>query len=257
MPRRSHFIALFKSLSLHLAGDILKRSLPIIPPCKSSCIRFVQTQLQLIVKTLFSATLSDELETVNAITKKEAEKLFTFFRNNNIFRWDDANNDCEDRANAICILLDEWKIPNGKGWVFSGYVFKKIGYLKNLWKYHVAPLIPVREGEKTVCYIIDPATSVQLVTIEEWAANITDNPHSYYLIKRGDNYIFNSGKIEKDNWHKRNRRNYNWTMQGLSGINGVSSTGKAQLAFNKKKVPETKRLFAELKNNKPALQGNT
>jgi hypothetical protein len=207
----------------------------------------------LIIKTLYSTALSDEIETDKAITKEQAEKLFALFKDNTIFRWQDANNDCEDRANAICILLDEWKIQNGKGWIFSGYVFKKTGYLKNLWKYHVAALLPVREDEKISYYIIDPATSGALVTIEDWAANITDNPHTYYLIKKGDYYIFHSRKIEKDNWYKRNKRNYNWTMQGLSGINGVSSKGKAQLAFNKKKILKTASLFKELKHYKPAL----
>ena len=42
-------------------------------------------------------------------------------------------------------------------------------------------------------------------------------------------------------------------MQGLSGINGVSSKGKAQLSFNKKKVLKTERLFKELKKLKPAF----
>ena len=185
------------------------------------------------------------------MSKQQAEKLFTYFKDNPLFRWQDANNDCEDRANAICILLDEWKIQNGKGWVFSGYVFKKIGYLKNLWKYHVAALLPVKEGEEINYYIIDPATSGKLVTVEEWAANVTDNPHSYYLIKNGDYYIFNPRKIEKNNWYKRNKGNYNWTIQGLSGINGVSSKGKAQLAFNKKNLLKTKKLFKELLNSLP------
>jgi hypothetical protein len=203
------------------------------------------------IKTLYDQALSDEIETDKVITKEQAEKLFTFFKDCPTFRWPDANNNCEDRANAICILLDEWKIQNGKGWVFSGYVFKKTGYLKNLWKYHVAALLPVQEGVAINYYIIDPATSGKLVLIEDWAANITDNPHSYYLIKDGNYYIFSPGKIEKDNWYKRNKRNYNWTMQGLSGINGVSSKGKAQLSFNKKKVLKTERLFKELKKLKP------
>jgi Glutaminase len=207
----------------------------------------------LIIKTLYARALSDEIEADKLITKEQAEKLFTFFKNSPAFRWSDANNNCEGRANAICILLDEWKIQNGKGWVFSGYIFKKIGYLKNLWKYHVAALLPVQEEAGINYYIIDPATSDGLVLIADWAANITDNPHSYYLIKKGDYYIFNAGKIEKANWYKRNKRNYNWTMQGLSGINGVSSKGKAQLAFNKKKVLKTEKLFKELKKLKPAV----
>lgn len=203
----------------------------------------------MIKKTLYDYALSDELKTDKAISKQQAEKLFTYFKSNPLFRWQDANNDCEDRANAICILLDEWKIQYGKGWVFSGYVFKKIGYLKNLWKYHVAALLPVKEGEEINYYIIDPATSGKLITIEEWAANVTDNPHSYHLIKNGNYYIFHPRKIEKNNWYKRNKGNYNWTMQGLSGINGVSSKGKAQLAFNKKRLLKTEKLFKELMNS--------
>ncbi|MEP6950943.1 MAG: protein-glutamine glutaminase family protein [Ginsengibacter sp.] len=207
----------------------------------------------MIIKTLYHQVLSDEIETDKVITKEQAEKLFAYFKNCTTFRWLDANNNCEDRANAICILLDEWNIQNGKGWVFSGYVFKKTGYLKNLWKYHVAALVPVKEGAVIKYYIIDPATSDKLILIEDWAANITDNPHSYYLIKKGDYYIFNAGKIEKGNWFERNKRNYNWTIQGLSGINGVSSKGKAQLVFNKKKVLKTEASFKELKKLKPAL----
>ena len=207
----------------------------------------------MILKSLYDESLSDEIEPGTAITKEKGEKLFTFFKNCPAFRWQDANNNCEDRANAICILLDEWKIPNGKGWVFSGYIFKKIGYLKNLWKYHVAALLPVQEPTAINYYIIDPATENALVSIEEWASNITDNPHGYYLIKKGSYYIFNPSKIEKDNWYKRNRRNYNWTMQGLSGINGVSGIGKAQLAFNKKKILKTVKQFKELKKMAPPI----
>ncbi len=207
----------------------------------------------MILKTLYDHSLSDIAETDKAITKQEAEKFFIFFKNCKPFRWTDANNNCEDRANAVCILLDKWNIQNGKGWAFSGYVFKKIGYLKNLWKYHVAALLPVKEEGKINYYIIDPATSDKLVTIADWAANITDNPHSYYLIKNGNYYIFNAKKIEKNNWYKRNKRNYNWTMQGLSGINGVSGKGKAQLAFNKNRVVKTKKIFEELKNLQPVF----
>ena len=89
-----------------------------------------------------------------------------------------------------------------------------------------------------------------MITAADWAANITNNPQSYYLIKNGDDYIFDGNKIKKDNWHKRDERNFNWTMQGLSGINSVSSKGKAQLAFKKNKVSKIKKLFKELKNEK-------
>ncbi len=207
----------------------------------------------MILKTLFDQALSDEIETDKRITKTVAETLFTFFKECKTFRWQDANNDCEDRANAICLLLDEWKVPNAKAWVFSGYVFNKIGFLKNLWKYHVAAAIPIEKDGQINYYIIDPATNDDLTDIKDWAANVTDNPHSYHLVKKGHYYIFNEKKIKKDNWYKRNKGNYNWTMQGLSGINGISSKGKAQLAFLKNKVRKTKKDFKELKYQNPLL----
>lgn len=205
----------------------------------------------MILKTLFDQALSDEPGIRNSINKTQAEKLFSFFKECKTFRWQDANNDCEDRANAICLLLDEWKIPNGKRWVFSGYVFNKIGYLKNLWRYHVAATVPVTEDGQIVYYIIDPSTNENLTTVVDWAANVKDNPHSYHLIKKGEYYIFNEKKIKKHNWYKRNKGNFNWTMQGLAGINGVSSKGKAQLAFAKNRVRKAKKEFNELKYKSP------
>ena len=203
----------------------------------------------MILKTLFAHSLSDEIKTDGALSKEQAEELFTFFKNCKLFRWADANNDCEDRANAICILLDEWKISNCKGWAFSGYVFKKIGYLKNLWKYHVAAAIPVAHDNEVKFYIIDPATTESLLEVEDWAANVTDNPHSYYCLKKGTTYIF-PRKISTEKWYERNKRNYNWTMQGLAGINGMSTIGKAELRFNKRRVVKTKQLFEELRKAK-------
>lgn len=202
-------------------------------------------------KTIFASALSDKIETDNPLTKEQAEQIFSYFKQNLLFRWTDANNDCEDRANALCILLDSWKISNCKGWVFSGYVFRKNGFLKNLWKYHVAAALPVIESGNIMLYIIDPSTSSSLIPVEEWASNVTDNPHSYYLIKRGDYYIFDARKITKEKWYKRNNRNYNWTMQGLAGINGISSKGKAQLCFAKGRLQKTARLFRKLKTEKP------
>ncbi len=205
------------------------------------------------LKTLFVQALADEIETDKAIEKSGAHTLFTFFKECKTFRWQDANNDCEDRANAICLLLDEWKVPNAKAWVFSGYMFNKIGYLKNLWKYHVAAAIPLKEDGQISYYIIDPATNNCLTLLADWAANVTDNPHSYHLVKKGQYYIFNEKNIKKNNWYKRNKGNCNWTMQGLSGINGLSSKGKAQLAFLKNKVRKTKKEFNELRYKNPLL----
>ena len=202
--------------------------------------------------SLFHACLADEHRGETSLTMPAAQKIFNYFKNSPLFRWSDANNDCEDRANAICILLEEWGIPNYKAWVFSSYfIGKGFGSLTNRWNYHVAAALPVEQENKIAYYVIDPATSTELIEIETWALRVTESGNSFHFIKQGDYYIFPSRKIEKDNWHKRNKRNYNWTMQGLGGINGKSSKGKAQLAFHKKMVRRTEEKFKQLKNQKP------
>src|SRR5438874_12862021 len=119
------------------------------------------------MKTVYETYLSDVAIDTRTIGREEAEKLYNYFKNNPLFRWSDANNDCEDRANAICILLEEWQIPNFKALVFAGsYLKNEKGTLINLWNYHVAALLPVSENGNTVFYVIDPATSRILETID-------------------------------------------------------------------------------------------
>jgi hypothetical protein len=208
--------------------------------------------MRFLPNTIYNIVLSEVVPTDVFITKEIAEKLFSFFKESKLFRWQDANNDCEDRANAICILLDEWKIPNYKGWVFSGsFLTKEGGSLINNWKYHVASIVPVQDGQVLNFYVIDAAILEQPDTILNWATAITDVPFCHYLIKWNQYYIFSHEKIQRDNWHKRNRQNYKWTIQGLSGINGVSKVGKAQICFNKRRIKKTEQSFNHLRKNKP------
>lgn len=207
-----------------------------------------------ITKTIYENNLSDVVINLPTITRQQAENIFTFFKNHPLFRWGDANNDCEDRANAICMLLDAWHIPNFKSWVFAGtFLRRPQGSLVNYWNYHVAAAVPVTENGQTYFYAIDPATTEVPEHVMEWADNVTQFAWSYYVIKSGNVYIFDNGIIYKDNWHKRDRRNYNWTMQGLAGINGVAKTGQAALAFQKKRVMHAAKSFTKLLNQKPVF----
>jgi hypothetical protein len=210
--------------------------------------------MKILPNTIYNILLSDGVPQDVFITKENAESLFTFFKNSPLFRWEDANNDCEDRANAICILLDKWQLPNYKGWVFgSNFLTKEDGSLINNWKYHVAAIVPVKDADGLNFYVIDPAMLQKTDTILNWDSNITGFPFSHYLIKWGYYYIFSHKKIERDNWHKRNSQNYKWTIQGLSGINGVTKTGKAQLCFNKLRIKKRELGFRHLLKNKPSF----
>ena len=202
--------------------------------------------------TRFDATLSDPVSEKTAVPGETVARLFRYFSDCRLFRWQDANNDCEDRANAVCLLLDKWNIPNYKAWVFGGqYLKRDTGALSHNWKYHVAAALPVSIEKGIQLLVIDPATLSVAETIETWASGITDAAYSYHFAKVGAIYIFHPHTVRSDNWYSRNRQNYKWTIQGLAGINGVSKTGKAQLIFNKTKIKKTQKAFQQLLLEKP------
>jgi len=208
--------------------------------------------MNMIVPTLFDVLLSDVGPPGSTISQIQAEKLFLFFKEHPLFNWKNANNGCEGRADAICVLLDAWNIPNYKGWVFGGaYLKKHMGALKQNWKYHVAPVLPVMQDGQILLYILDPATAGSLQLIDEWAAAITQVPHSYYFTRQSHWYIFPGKDIGTSKWNTRNRQNRKWMIQCLAGINGLSGTGKARLCFNKAQLKNITAAFEKAKRYNP------
>ena len=218
-------------------------------------LSFAMTDIE-ITPSLFDYLLTDDIDDTKTIPKKQAENIMQFFKTHNLFNWNDSHNGCEARAEAICALLQAWNIPCYKAWVFSGYFLKRhIGGLKKNWNYHVATVLLAKEDDKIAHYIIDPATSPELQTLYDWAAGVTDYPHSYHFVKEAHWYIFSERKITKTNWNRRNRQNQKWMIQGLAGINGLSSKGKAALVFNKRSIKNTIASFEKLKKNMPSELG--
>ena len=206
-----------------------------------------------IIPTLYDIPLSDKEMNHQTTSLDVAKEIFTYFKNNRLFDWNDSHNGCEGRADAVCVLLEEWGIPNFKGWVFGGTYLKKghIGELTNNWKYHVAAVLPVLKDGKNYYYVIDPATSKELPLIEDWSAAITAVPHSYYCIRKSCWYIFPETKISIETWHPRNHQNRKWMIQCLLGINSMTKKGKAQLVFKKQKIANMQKAFNALKLQKP------
>jgi hypothetical protein len=209
----------------------------------------------LIVPTLFDFGLTDIGIPANTISLSQAEELFAFFKNHPLFNWSRLNNGCEGRADAVCILLDEWNIPNYKGWVFSGaYLKKHVGGLKNNWNYHVAPVLPVETDGRVVYYVLDPGTGNSLQPIEEWAAAVTEFPHSYHFVRQSHWYIFPANNISTADWNTRNRQNRKWMIQCLAGINSLTGAGKARLCFRKTHIKKYAAALEAAKKQTPRVK---
>ena len=208
--------------------------------------------MTIIVPTLFDTVLSDIGFAQHTIAKTHAEQLFIYFKEHPLFNWQNAHNGCEGKADAICVLLKEWNIPNYKAWAFGGaYLKGHVGGLKQNWNYHVAALLPVKENGQAIYYVLDPSTSNSLLPIEDWAAAITQLPHSYYCIRQSHWYVFPEKKISTSKWNTRNKQNRKWMIQCLMSINSLTASGKAKLSFNKTGIKKTLWAFEQAKKKNP------
>lgn len=208
--------------------------------------------MMVLVPTLHDFLLSDADVPVNALSKGQAEQLFRFFEQHPLFGWHNSHNGCEGRADAVCVLLDHWGIPNHKAWVFGGaFLRNHIGGLKQNWNYHVAAVLPVEENGRRNYYVLDPSATTSLTPVEEWAGAITLFPHSYYCIRQAHWYVFPATKIRSLPWHTRNRQNRKWMIQCLANVNSITATGRAALCFNKVRLKNKALAFEQLKRMKP------
>jgi hypothetical protein len=210
-------------------------------------------------KTNFYINESMKIDSTKYIDSAEASKFYTYLIHSPLFWWADLNN-CEDRANAASLLLDSWKIPNYKVWIFSGnFLNKDNGSLIEVngtrWKYHVAAVIPVKNRNHFGLMTIDSATTTNGNTVEAWANAVTDKPSGYYLFTSNTKYLwFGKGKnIGANTFTDQTDKTYQWTIEGLSGFNGASLKGKFQLlkASSKEKITRVKKDFENLKLHPP------
>lgn len=207
----------------------------------------------------FYGGISLQIDESKFVDYATAEKIYTFFKTSELFKWNDYNN-CEDRANAISILLDAWQIPNYKVWVFSGqFLIKDNGLLTDRygvrWKYHVAACLPVKVDNQLKFIALDPSTTQELKDISFWANNVTEKQYSYYFLTSSNKYIWGGkGKnISQNSFFDRNNTNYEYTIQRLAGFNGLNWKDKREMRrpSGKEKLKKTETDFNNLKNNKP------
>lgn len=200
--------------------------------------------------SLYDYFLGDSIADIEPLPPNRATQIFDWLAAQPIFAWHRQHNFCEARAEAASLLLEHAGIKHAKCWVF-GAAFLRNGYvggLLNNWNYHVAVVVPVIEEEKEGIdwWILDPSTADKPVLMVEWAEAATAYAHSYHCIRHSYYFIFPDGKPYKKEWHKRNLRNYRWTIQGLAGIYSRNSIGRAKLAFCKKALSSYRQSLNKL-----------
>jgi hypothetical protein len=200
----------------------------------------------------------DQPVSLTPICIELAEKLNeTLLNAKKCFDWKDRSNNCEDRANAACILLDEWGISNAKAWCFAG---KSAGYkngkgkLKG-WSYHVGALVIVEHEGQIDTMVIDPLTSpTELLTIRKWADTISFNQGNLYFTTGNNRYQQNAVAL-KTTW-KDSKDYYDATIKGLTRYNDYNNRQKRKtLDYLMERIVRVTKEFYKLYYNPPAYIG--
>jgi hypothetical protein len=200
--------------------------------------------------TLYDYSLGDSFPDIELACMETVQRAFHFLQQQPMFNWHKSHNFCEARAEAASLLLAAAGIYHAKCWVFGAAFLRKgyVGGLKNNWNYHVSVAVPTVNVNELAWMVLDPAMADEPQALYEWASNITDYPHSYHFVKDPQLYIFPAGSVVHDKWHKRHPRNFRWAMQGLAGVNALTPTGRAQLAFCKRRIDAVTRQFVQVRN---------
>lgn len=194
--------------------------------------------------------LSEKMD-INPICNAKADSIFKTFLTSKAFDWTDRKNNCEDRANAICLILDKWGVSNGKAWLFGGKnasYGNKLGTLKG-WSYHVAACIFVRQDNGQIdTLVIDPLTdSEKAVNIRSWSSLITRNPTNIYFITSNAKYQQNMVSLTPT-W-KFSNDFYEETIEGLTRYNNFSIWTRVKTKkYLKKNLKKVKSEFISLLN---------
>lgn len=194
----------------------------------------------------------NETLALNPICMPLADSLNNTFIHSKSFDWTDRQNNCEDRANAVSILLENWGVSNGKAWCFGGKNAKYKngkGTLKG-WSYHVAAFVLVKRNNLIDTLIIDPLTSKKLLSINEWANEISSTKGNLYFITDNKKYQQNSVSLNPT-W-KLSSANYDNTIKGLTRYNNFSSRQKRKTKkYYEKRIITVAKAFYELFFTRP------
>jgi len=137
------------------------------------------------IRTQTVAT-SDGSTQISIITTEEANALMQEMRTGELGREIDFNfiqDGCYARAHALSERLRQRGIFTAKVFAsgFSGANYTYRGQIRTYsWKYHVAPVVYVREGHQLRMMVLDPTLFNQTASVGDWLnKQATAAPHTY------------------------------------------------------------------------------
>ncbi len=122
-----------------------------------------------------------EKKAVTALSKKDAQNLFYDLKNKSDIPFEFSLAGCEQRAHEMSRLLLLKGITPLKAFVSVDEDEsprlqvphpQKKGHIIR-WKYHVAPVVLVKENGQLVPYVIDPSIENKIVPLSEWRSHMT------------------------------------------------------------------------------------
>ena len=120
--------------------------------------------------------LPEDPAEVNALDQQKAFVLFSMLRHQDL-AYDFPADGCYARCHLMTLQMRQMGVELRRAWAFSGKtrLFAKTPKGTMSWDFHVAPLVPVRVGDKVQWLVFDPTMLGHPVPLEEWGNAMRKN----------------------------------------------------------------------------------
>ena len=148
----------------------------------------------------YSSYLSESLSVLSLNDAKEVFNILHGYENDLVYS--EYGMGCESRAYAMNLIMDEMCINSAKAFIESPKI--QLEGHDWSWVYHVAPIILVKDKNKTIPYILDPGIFKTAVPLSTWVEKLREqNQSNNYEVTLTNKYILLPG--DKELKHKEYR----------------------------------------------------
>jgi hypothetical protein len=186
----------FSADATEIYKSAMKKSAAPIVDYSSSCTTCLEANLAKPKVKLESKENNQSID-LTLLSEKEAQNLFKEMAANKDIPFDFPFDGCYARAHTMTQIMEKKGIISGKAWVEGNLNVTSAEWGEVQWRYHVAPVVMVKVGNKNVPYVIDPSIMDKPVPFETWKNKMTSSKgsskSSEYFTSR-----FNYDPDEKD-----------------------------------------------------------
>ncbi|RPJ78261.1 MAG: hypothetical protein EHM20_04330 [Alphaproteobacteria bacterium] len=138
----------------------------------ANCPRVVSAAPKTQPTTILESPENNKSIELTVLTEKNVNSIFSDLASRKDIPFGYPMDGCYARAHQMVQILEEQGIIAGKAFIEGDLFVESSEFGEVNWGYHVAPVVMVKKGNKTIPYVIDPSLFNKPVPQAEWKAKM-------------------------------------------------------------------------------------